>query len=201
MLRPELEVIDSVPFRFDADRHEYTDLRTGEVVPHITGMLEKTGWVDDTWLTEASKVRGTAVHALTAKYDLGAIDVLHCSGPHRGWLLAHAKAMATLRPEILAVEEPHVHAQLGFAGRPDRIWKLGGAAGTCDEKSGPPHKSHAIQTALQAILVAPVLGLPALGVLRWALYLKSSGKFQLVQHRDGRDFIEAHKVIRACCPT
>jgi hypothetical protein len=38
-------------------------------------MLEKTGWVDDLWMTEDGQgARIGAVHKLTADYDLGALD-------------------------------------------------------------------------------------------------------------------------------
>ena len=60
----------SVPFRFDALNHEYIALDTGEMLPHITGMLETAGLVDDLWFTEESSECGTCVHSLTAQYDL-----------------------------------------------------------------------------------------------------------------------------------
>src|SRR5574341_1863405 len=47
-----------LPFRFDALNHEYLSVATGEVFPHITGMLEQTGWIDDRWYTEESSDRG-----------------------------------------------------------------------------------------------------------------------------------------------
>lgn len=193
----------SVAFRFDADTHEYTDLETGAVLPHITGMLQATGWVDDTFMTLESRTRGSAVHDLTAQYDLGALDIKNLRSGYKGWVEAHVSAVEVLkktaRLQILAVEEPAVHAVLRFGGRPDRKVSLGAALGVLDEKSGPFAKSHPIQTALQAILIAPELNLPAEAVQRWALYLKANGRWSLDQHRSLRDFDEARSIIRRCC--
>jgi hypothetical protein len=186
-------------FRFDADLHEYVDVATGAVLPHITGMLEATGWVDTTWYTEEACRRGTEVHRLTARFDLGALDVMTCESDYKSWLLAHVKATHIIAPHWQSVEVPRVHPILHFGGRPDRVGYLYNLQCVCEIKSGPPEKSHPIQTALQAILVAPDLGIPATAVQRFALYLKSSGKFALEQHKNPRDYDEARKVIKACC--
>jgi hypothetical protein len=185
-----------VRFRFDQDPHRYIDLDTGQRIPHITGMLEAAGLVDDLWFTEESSERGTAVHRLTATYDLEGLDVDRLISPHRGYLLAHVRVMQILRPEILAVEEPAVHGALRFAGRPDREVRLTGAIVVWEIKSGAPAKSHPIQTALQAILIAPKYSLPPELIGRYAVYLTPAGKFKVLQHVDRGDFDKAREVIR-----
>lgn len=186
-------------FRFDAMNHEYVDLDTGAVLPHITGMLERAGLVDDTWYTEESSARGTAVHRLTADFDLGAVDVASCVSRYRGYLLGHVKAMSILQPEILSVEEPIVHPVYKFGGRPDRDLVLRRIRGVWEIKSGVEAKSHQVQTALQAILVAVDAGIPPEGLQRNCCYLKDKGKFKVIEHRDRRDFDEANRIIRLCC--
>lgn len=186
-------------FRFDPGPHEYIDTATGAVLPHITGMLEATGWIDDTWYTEESSDRGQAVHALTRDYDLDALDVATCHSPFRGYLLAHVKATGIFRPQWIAIEEPQVHPRLRFGGRPDRVGRIYGAAGVLEVKSGDPEKSHAIQTALQAILAADDFRLPADTLVRYALYLKDTGKFRLEQHKNKHDLDKARDIIRSCC--
>jgi hypothetical protein len=186
-------------FRFDATNHEYIDLETGAVLPHITGMLERTGWIDDTWYTEESSERGTAVHRLTADYDLGALDVESCVSRYRGYLLGHVAAMGILRPEIVAVEEPIINPIQKWGGRPDRVIVVRKLRGVLEIKTGIEARSHQIQTALQAILEGFECGIPAEGLSRQALYLKDKGKFKLLEHRDRRDFIEAQRVIARCC--
>lgn len=189
------------PFRFDAVAHEYVDLTTGAVVPHITGMLLEAGIVDDRWFTEESRDRGSIVHQLTADYDLGALEEPEsCVSQHLGFLHAHVAAMKLLHLEVLAVEEPIVRADPTFGGRPDRVIRRRGMLGTLEIKStAGKDKSHQVQTALQAILLEAAYGLPAEQWLRLALYLKPSGRFQAVEHEDLADFAEARRVIRRCC--
>ena len=48
---------------FDEEKHEYR--LDGEVLPSVTGILREMGFVDDTYFTEDSAARGTAVHRAT----------------------------------------------------------------------------------------------------------------------------------------
>lgn len=185
-------------FKFDKHAHEYSD-ELG-VIPHITGMLERTGWVDDTFMTAASADRGTCVHTLTADYDLGALTVESCVSKFRPYLLAHAKAMDTLRPAWSRIEVPMVHSALRFGGRPDRVGHVLNIRSVLEIKSGVPTKSHAIQMALQAILAADdEPGLPAEHYQRLALYLKPSGRYSVTEFVNRSDFNEAHRIIGVCC--
>lgn len=186
------------PFRFDAGPHEYLNPDTGEVYPHITGMLAQTGWIDDSWYTEEGSERGTAVHRLTADYDLGALDVASCKSRFRSYLLAHVKAMRAVQVKVLAVEEPLVHSRFRYGGRPDRDALVANARATWEIKSGGADRSHAIQTALQAILIADECGLPPKSILRFCCYLTAKGKFKLEEHRADSDFVEAYRVIARC---
>lgn len=202
-----------VAFRFDAINHEYTDLDTGEPRPHVTGMLAETGWVDDRWFTDEGRIRGTAVHKLTADYDLGALDLPTCVSRYRNYLLGHALCMAMLKPEIISVEEARMHATWKYGNRTDRVWRLAGLITITEIKSGPkpqpakPHgsiaapdaTSHQIQTALQAIAAAEEYKLPPEHFGRFAEYLTPKGKFMLDAHTDKRDFDEAYRIIRKTC--
>lgn len=201
-------------FAFDANRHEYVDTDAGEVLPHITGMLEACGWIDDRWYTEEGCTRGQVVHRLTTDYDLGAIERPgEVVAKYKGYLLAHVAAMKIIRAEWRHVEEPLVSRAHRFGGRPDRVGLVYAAQAVCEIKSGaipaparpagsradPSANSHQIQTALQAILVSDELRLPAEAIQRHALYLKDNGRFRLIPHNDLRDFDEARRVIARCC--
>lgn len=187
-------------FRFDALEHEYF-LAGGDKVWSITQMIERCGLIDTEWFTEESKIRGTAVHDLTAAYDLGALDPDTCRSKYRGWLLGHVAATKILKPTWRHIEEPMVHGRLRFGGRPDRVGRVFKLHTIVEIKSGAVEKCHQVQTALQAILVSAESGtpLPPEHWQRMALYLKPNGAYSLVHHRDRRDFDEARRIIKRCC--
>lgn len=191
------------PFRFDAEQHQYLSIETGEVFPHITQMLEDCGLVDSRWYTDAARTRGSCVHRLTSDYDLGSIvreDLPQVNSIYKGWLAAHVWITDKVKPRWLHVEEPRVHPQFRYGGRPDRVSHVYGALAVVEIKSGEPEDGHAIQLALQAILVAPELKLPAETIPRYALYLKGTGKGTLTAFPNTRrDFAKAREIIRRCC--
>jgi hypothetical protein len=189
----------SALFRFDAELHEYFNLATGDVFPHITGLLEADGLIDDRWYNEESCERGTAVHDLTAEYDLGVVDVANCDSPYRGYVLAHIEAMRIIRPEFTHVEVPVVHPVYKFGGRPDRGGKLYKLRSVLEVKTGAADKAHQVQTALQAILMSAELNLPPEAIARFCIYLKPSGKARLVEHCRRADFDKARELIRKFC--
>ena len=192
-------MLAEVQFRFEAESHTYIALDTGAELPHITGMLEQTGWIDDTWYTEDSKIRGTAVHSMAADFDLGAFDIEGYAGAYRGWLIAHRDAMAVLKPKFCEIEMARVHPEHRFGGRPDRVAKLFTHHCVIDLKSGAKERSHGIQTALQVILASAFYPLPAPMWGRWTEYLNKDGGWSLRPHDDRRDFDEAYRIIRTCC--
>lgn len=185
-------------FRFDATQHEYIDIASGQVLPHITGMLKDTNWIDDRWFTEESSARGQAVHRLTSDYDFGALDVESCVSTWRPWLLTYIKAIEILRPRILSVEVPRVHWGWRFGGRPDRVAQIDGAVSIIEIKTGDELESHPIQTALQAILVAPDYHLPPFSIRRYCVYVRDNGRFKLQPNDDRSDLDKARKVILEC---
>lgn len=185
-------------FHFDADKHEYTG-SAGDVLPHVTGMLEASGWIDDRWWKEEHSIRGQAVHKLTADFDLGALDPKSCTSHYKGWLLGHVKCMGIVRPEVIDVEVPRVHPTLRFGGRPDRILRVYRQLAIWEIKSGAKDKSHQIQTALQAILASADYGLPPDAWMRYCEYVQANGKFKVEPNDNPADFAEAYKVIKDCC--
>lgn len=186
-----------IEFRFDHVEHAY--YVAGRQVPNVTGMLQKTGWVDPTYYTDDVRERGRAVHQLTAEYDLGALDPSRLVSKYRGWLLAHVAAMARLKPTWDAIEEPEVHPSYQFGTRPDRVGKIYRVRSIVDEKSGLKDKAHPIQTALQAICVSWRWHLAPEAMPRYALYIRDSGKFELVPHTKKSDLEEGYRIIKECC--
>lgn len=187
----------SRPFLYDEATHTYRDAYG--VIPSITQLLALSGWVDDRWYTVEARERGSAVHALTAEIDLGAQLVDDVGGALRGYVLAHVAAMQVLKADLEHVEIAAVHPTIRLAGRPDRVGRFWGQRGVLDEKSGQPHKSHKIQTAMQAILAEPTLGVPPEHQIRLSVYLKASGKYAVDQWTDPGDIVEARRIIRRYC--
>lgn len=190
----------TTPFRFDADVHEYTDLSTGEVRPHITGMLARTGWVDDVWFTQEGSERGTVVHQLTATDDMQALDLTRVASTYKPWLLAYRATMRALRPSWHFIEVPLLHPHYRYGGRPDRYGVAHDLRTVLEIKSGAPRRADQIQTALQAILLADTIGgVAGPAYQRLALYLKPTGKFKLERHTERADFDEARRIIKVTC--
>lgn len=191
--------------RFCPDAHEYR--LDGRVVPHITELLKLSGHIDDRWYTEESSERGRAVHALTAEFDLGALDLGTCVSQYRPWLLAYIRAMEMLRPTWEAVEMALIHPVLWFGGRPDRVGLLFGLRTILEIKTNDAAwcvtKATPIQTALQAILASgshpQAHRLPPMAWKRYALYLRPNGKSRTVEHTEVSDLDTAMEIIEQFC--
>ncbi len=189
-------------FRFDAQAHEYVELASGLVLPHITGMLEQCGYSDPRYYTIESRERGHAVHSMTAALDLGGIeasDVPLTRSAYKGYLQAYQRCRDVVGFEIEKVEEPMVHSRFRFGGRPDRVIRLDGRRGVLEIKSGQREKGHAIQTWLQAMLESDECGIPPEHLARWVVYLKNSGKFEWDEFDKPGDRYKAMEVVAECC--
>lgn len=186
-----------VRFAFDAGRHEYIDLDSNRLIPHITGMLKEAGLIDDRWYSEESCDRGHAVHRLTADYDLGAIQHPHdLVSKYKAYLDAHVDLMRILRPKWTHIEEPLVSSRYRFGGRPDRVGQCYGAVAIVEIKTGVRDRVHGIQTALQALLAAEDGWVPAQSLPRYVAYYTARGRFTLEAQTDPRDFDEAFRIIQ-----
>jgi hypothetical protein len=188
------------PFRFDRDEHEYWDLATGALLPHITEMLERTGWREPPRRDiEEARDRGSFVHRRTADYDLG-LDVDRHVGPHAGYVRAYVAIVKLLRPVWEDIEVPRVHPHYRYGGRPDRVGTVLRLRAVAEIKTGTLATADPIQTALQAILVSGTeRALPPASYARFGFYLKPTGKFKVERFDDPRDYDHAYEVIRLCC--
>lgn len=181
---------------FDAGRHEYLDTETGELLPSITALLKAAGQIDDRWYTEASRIRGSAVHRLTLAHDLGHDEIVEDAvGAYHGYLLAYQRALRLLRPRWTLMETPLAHPTLRYAGTPDRVGWVGPKRrrAVVELKTGRPQAVHALQTALQAMLVEPGARRP---IDRYALYLQPDGWYRIVEFTAGQDFATAATIAQ-----
>lgn len=194
----------SLPHRFIADTHEYVSLDGLEIFPNITGICWAAGLVDDRFMTEESRWRGSVVHTLTAHYDMGAIaQPESVDDGYKNFFLAYVEAMRQIPHRWVNIEITRVCPRFHFAGTLDRDGQLLGHDGVLEVKSssGRPSKrtreAHAIQTALQAVLRHgcghPV---PPQYQKRYALYLFPTGKFALEPYDNAADIDEAYRLLR-----
>ena len=190
-----------VPFRFDAERHEYWALDTGEKLPHITGILEAAGRIDTRWFTQASRDRGTLVHDWTMDLDFKVLpSITDVSLDLRPYLYAYHLFTSIERPVMIAIEVPAVHSVFRFGGRIDRQVRMRKRAGVLEIKTGCVQRSHMLQTAMQAMLMSEETGIPPESLGRWTVYLSKVGKsgrgrFKLEEHLDPADFAEVRQIL------
>lgn len=198
---PTVNPAGSPGHTFDAFEHLYRD-ETGTVRPSITALLEMAGEVDTDWFTVEGKLRGTAVHQLTLDYDLDAItlaDVDACAinRQYRGYLAGWASIREVMKPSWEFHEQDFLYPkEPRFGGRPDRGGEINRVKSTMEIKTGAPHKSHAIQTALQAILFSSQWRIPAVTIRRYVAYLRPDGKFSVEEFTRRPDFDHAFAILR-----
>ena len=189
-------------FRFDEARHEYE--LDGVRLPSITQLISLGGLVNgEAYFTEASRNRGTAIHAMTANFDLG-VDLGEQlqSSPLRGYVLAYMAAVDALKPTWECIEEADYSARYRFAGRTDRIGMVFGKRTVCEIKSAVKAAHHSVQTSLQSILAAENRRMPNVSAEKWqrlTIYLKPTGKYSIDRHEDRRDFDVAQTLISRFC--
>lgn len=162
---------------FDEQSHTY--MLDGAVVPSVTQVLQGAGLIDDQWFTPASTHRGTYVHAMTAAYDKGVLDLAKVDDAYRGYLEAWKRFRFESYCKILTIEEQLSHAIYRYAGSLDRTAYLCGKYAVVDIKTGCRSHWHELQTAAYADCV----GTPAVGpIYRFTVYLHDDGAFKLDSH-------------------
>jgi hypothetical protein len=193
-------VIQPAPiYTFDAAAHAYHV--DGVRVPSITQLLDKGGLVNGAaYFTEESRRRGHAVHSLCMDFELGNLTLERLESPYRGYVLGYVEAVTALKPTWDQIEIFDIHPTLRFGGRPDRVGQCFARYTVAEIKSAAKAKHHAVQTALQAILVGGRHGLPkAEDLQRLVIYVKANGKYSIESHENKSDFLQAHQLIREFC--
>jgi len=162
---------------FDADTHTYT--AGGVPLVSVTTAIKSAGLMGDTsFYTEESRDRGTAVHWVTERFDLGTLDCELIDEALAPYLAAYERFRQEHGPVWSHVETKTADLALHYAGTVDRAGRLT----TCphpvvlDIKSGGPAAWHRVQLSAYKRLLAAEL--PAL-ITRYALYLSSEGTYRL----------------------
>ena len=170
-------------FRFKADTHTY--FVGTRPVPAITTVLRASGRVKEgPWFKPEHRERGKAVHLATLYFDLGLKQLV--DPRWEGYFEGYVKFARETRPRWRELEQPRLHRKLGYAGTPDRIGFVIHGDAIVEIKTGGVSDWHAIQTAAQDILI----GGPAPGRRRLALYLPGDGEYFLREHKHSTDYLK-----------
>lgn len=155
---------------FDPVLHEYRDSEV--IIPSVTQVLKRAGYIDDRWYTEESRERGSAVHDLCERYAHGiriddagrALSSLEYVNSFTEWL-RRSKAYA------IETENRIDHFLNGrrYAGKFDLLAEIGGRRVIVDYKTGTKAPWHTIQVAAYALPTNPDAAM--------VLYLRPDGRF------------------------
>lgn len=178
---------------FDATTHTYR--RNGKIVPSVTQVLKHAGIIDDTWYTEASRARGTAVHLACEFHDEGSLDWDNLHPEVLPRVSAWVKLKEDLGIEILASETIHYHETYHYAGKIDRLvlsntWR---SPTLLEFKSGTMPMWAGLQTAgyEKMIDTSPWMGATARErppLRRVGVELRDDGKYKLHEFKDFLDW-------------
>jgi len=166
------------------DQHIYR--LDGRVIPGATSVMSTGGLVDDTWFTEHGRDRGSAVHKTTEIYDKGEMDSYDFDPVVFPFLDAYKSFLSDTGFEVKEIELV-IHSKSLMVGTTlDRVGFLYCQRSIIDLKTGQKTKATGPQTALHKLAwnehhpKEPVQD-------RYGLYLKDTGKYELVQYDDPND--------------
>lgn len=168
---------------YDENEHVYT--LDGKRLISMTQLLKEFGLVDYSMINKdvlaAAANFGKVVHETCALYDMGELE--SCDPQVEPYLDGWKKFVRELKPKFLAVEMPMASRTWGFAGTPDRVYKVS-RPGILDIKTGAPIPATDLQTAGYQLLAEENLNVK-IGE-RITIKLDAGG-YKLIQHRDKTD--------------
>jgi hypothetical protein len=135
---------------YDPIKHEYDGGRS----PSVTTILKAAGYIDDRWMTEEARDRGSAVHTLCERYANG--ERFDAKGRELA-SLEYVNAFAAWMRDTMAyaiTTECIIHHTLNgrpYAGRFDLLAEITRKRRLVDLKTGAKAKWHKIQLAAYAL--------------------------------------------------
>lgn len=123
---------------FDQTTHAYA--WNGKPVPHVTGILQRAGIADMSWVTRYALERGTALHKACELYDQDDLDEATVDPACEGFLAAYKKFRAESQAKVIHIEKAVYSRAYGYAGCLDRLFDLSGFLVVVDLKCNAlPH--------------------------------------------------------------
>lgn len=170
-------------------------------LPSVTEILSAVGLFDSTWLDEAGKLRGQAVHLACALDDEGTLDEGSVSDGVRPYLDAYRRFRREYEVQWAGVEERLTHPLLRYSGRPDR-WGLSRRSLplVLDVKTGGQVPAVRWQLAGYEELIRAAGYTAQTTMKRCALELRDNGRYSLTEYKDASDrtvFLGALQVVHA----
>lgn len=170
---------------FDKKLHTYT--KNGRNLPSVTTIINDCDpnafYRVPLEVMEKARQRGNAVHTLTEYYDKGILDESTIDPELQGYFDAYLKFLSDMNPEYDMIEKMVDSEMHGFAGTLDRTGEMQGYEFLLDIKSGCKSRWCGVQTSAYAKTIADNVFRK-----RFGLYLKSDGKYDLVEYSDPMDF-------------
>ena len=141
---------------FNKELHEYSE--NGIIIRSVTQILKDAGLINDTWFTNESREKGSAVHELAQRYAQGErFDDLGRELSSLEYVNALAAWFRARKPYAIATEQM-IEGNLDghrYAGTFDLLAEVDGKRWLIDYKTGAGLKWHPAQIAAYALAVNP----------------------------------------------
>lgn len=129
------------PILFTEEGHEYT--LGGIHIPSVSELMSPI--LSDFEIDPRYAERGTAVHTLTELWDTDLYLPELADDELTPYMMAYEDFHDQYDVEIIQLEEIVFNPTLMYAGRLDRVWRIGGADHLTDIKTGGKYKQHLFQ--------------------------------------------------------
>ena len=178
---------------YDPIKHEYDGGRS----PSVTTILKAAGYIDDRWMTEEGRERGSAVHELCERYAMGErFDKKGRELASLEYVNAFANWMRDTSAYAITTECIIHHTLCGrpYAGRFDLLAEIQCKRRLVDLKTGAKAKWHKIQIAAYALAKFNDESLVNPDQCS-CLYLKADGNYK-EDRASGAELVETHSPTR-----
>lgn len=166
--------------------HIYRETKSGAIIPGVTTILKKKGWIDDRFYNETARVRGTAAHLAIHFLEKGTLDPFSIDPIIEPYITSYKCWKEASGYQVLYHEKVVFHPTYRYAGSLDSVGLLNGEEVIVDFKTGDVQEWAALQISAYSACLPP----PSTGRLRkrFGLRLQGDGTIaRLVPFTDTQD--------------